>query len=179
MQPDRSQRAQWRYPDEEKGQVPRQDVHKDKRMLIMAMDFDGIAFYELCPPKTTVTGEIYKFFLAKHFDNWAAGRGRGQVYLLHDNARPHKANVVKHFLEEKKIELLHQPPYSPDISPLDYCCFGQLKRRLKGTSHTNWVEFEQALRQVAYDLTFEGHMKGVEQLPSRWRRVIEAEGAYF
>ena len=179
MEPDREQRRNWRYPGEEPEQVAHQNTHQEKRMLIMAMDFNGIAFYELQPPKTTVTGEAYKNFLAKNLDTWRAGHGRGQTWLLHDNARPHQARVVKDFLAEKRIQVLHHPPYSPDLSPLDFCCFAQVKRRLKGTYHQNWGEFEQALRQITYDLTLEGHMKGVQELPLRWQRAIASEGSYF
>ena len=43
-----------------------------------------------------------------------------KVILLHDNARPHVAKVVKKDLETLKWDVLLHSPYSPDIAPSDY-----------------------------------------------------------
>jgi len=40
--------------------------------------------------------------------------------ILHDNARPHVANVVKAKLLEYGWEVLPHPPYSSDQSPPDF-----------------------------------------------------------
>ena len=45
-----------------------------------------------------------------------------KVILLHDNARPHIAKVVKKYLETLKWDVLPHPLYSPDIAPSDYFC---------------------------------------------------------
>lgn len=148
-------------------------------MLIMAMDFNGIAFYELLPPGSTVDGEVYKSFLERKITEWLSGKDSRHLWLLHDNARPHKARVVKEFLIEKQISTWDHPPYSPDISPLDFCCFGQLKRKLRGIRFDNWDVFITAMEEVIEQLNREGHMKGIQQLPERWQRVIDAEGAYI
>lgn len=177
--PNRDQRLQWLSPGEVAEPVVVQNIHAAKRMLIMSMDYQGIAYYELLPPKTTVTAEVYAGYLQRNLDNWKSKNHRKSVYLLHDNARPHKANVVKEFLANERITLWDHPPYSPDISLLDFCCFGQLKRRLKGIKHANWDELERNLERAIEGLNNEGHMKGVEQLPERWQRVIDSSGAYI
>ena len=41
------------------------------------------------------------------------------IILLHDNARPHTANLVRDKLKKFGWETLHHPPYSPDLSPCD------------------------------------------------------------
>jgi len=46
-----------------------------------------------------------------------------KVILLHDNARPHVAKVVKKYLKMLKWDVLPHPPYSPDIAPSDYWLF--------------------------------------------------------
>jgi len=55
------------------------------------------------------------------------------------------AKVVKEFLAEKKIMLWKQPPYSSDISLLDYGCFAELKRKLRGRQFSDWDEFKTHL----------------------------------
>jgi len=54
-----------------------------------------------------------------------------KVILLHDNARPYVAKVVKKYLETLKWDILPHPPYSPDIAPSDYWLF----RRNKSSVH--------------------------------------------
>lgn len=101
------------------------------------------------------------------------------MYLLHDNARPHIANVVKEYLVQKGITLWDHPSYSQDISPLDFGCFGVLKRRLRGVRHENWSQFESALEVEVERLNSEGLMEVIEQLLVCWESVIEAEGEYI
>lgn len=179
MEPDRNQRGQWLRKDEEAEPAVVEDIHGNKRMLIMAMDFDGIAFYELLPEKQTVTADVYISFLKKHLNKWLRGKDSRHVWLLHDNATPHKARIVKDYLAEKGISTWDQPGYSPDISPLDFCCFGQLKRELRGINHHSWSEFESNLKQAVKKLNNEGRMNGIQQLPSKWKSVINSEGMYF
>jgi len=51
-----------------------------------------------------------------------------KVILLHDNARPHVAEVVKKYLETLKWDVLS--PYSPDIAPSDYWLFQRMQHDL-------------------------------------------------
>ncbi|GFS33444.1 hypothetical protein TNIN_327591 [Trichonephila inaurata madagascariensis] len=55
------------------------------------------------------------------------------VILLHDNARPHVADVVETQLAKFKWETLQHPPYRSDLSPCDFHIFGKMKKHLKGT----------------------------------------------
>jgi len=50
-----------------------------------------------------------------------------KVILLHDNAGPHVAKVVKQYLETLKWNVLPHPPYSPDIAPSDYWLFRRMQ----------------------------------------------------
>ena len=54
------------------------------------------------------------------------------IFLLHDNARPHTANLVRDKLQGFGWETLKYPPYSPDISPCDVHIFGDLKKGIRG-----------------------------------------------
>lgn len=39
--------------------------------------------------------------------------------LMHDNARPHTANIVKRYLEEVELEVMDWPACSPDLNPIE------------------------------------------------------------
>jgi len=60
-------------------------------------------------------------------------------FLLHDNSPSHNAAIVKKFLANMNIAVLHHPPYSPDLAPADYFLFPKLKLSLKG-QHFQTVE---------------------------------------
>ena len=50
------------------------------------------------------------------------------IILLHDNERPHTANLMRDNLQGFGWETLQHPPYSPDLSPCDFNIFGDLKK---------------------------------------------------
>lgn len=110
MSPTRSQRRSWAFPGEPGPSVPVANIHAPKRMLILAMDQNGIAFYKLYPPKTTVNSTNYIEFLNENIPNWLRGKRCKRPMLLHDNARPHIAREVKEFLANKQITTWTQPP---------------------------------------------------------------------
>ena len=145
----------------------------------MAMDFNGIAFWELLDEKQTVTSEVYKNFLDSHIPNWSRGNGCRNPIIVQDNARPHVASIVKEYLNLNNIETWIQPPYSPDLQPCDYNCFGPLKQRLSGKQYHNWAELKEAIQKNLEDGLVEGLFLGVRKLPDRWERVIENKGNYL
>ncbi|UYV81468.1 hypothetical protein LAZ67_20001279 [Cordylochernes scorpioides] len=52
--------------------------------------------------------------------------------LHHDKAQAHTAFLVTSYLTRIGVEVLPQPPYSPDMSPPDFFLFPKVKRFLKG-----------------------------------------------
>lgn len=54
------------------------------------------------------------------------------IILLHDNARPHTANLTKATLQRFGWKTFQHPLYSPDLSPCDFHIFGNLKKDVCG-----------------------------------------------
>lgn len=107
-----------------------------KTMLITFYDSKGIVHKEFVPQGRTVNGEYYLGVLDRLWKRigrvrpeYPAGK---QLFLLHDNAPPHKTKKVNEFLMKKRISLINHPPYSPDLSPCDYFLFPKLKTKMKG-----------------------------------------------
>lgn len=177
MAPDRSQQRVWLASDEELPEVPCENIHGNKRMLILGMDYEGIAVWKLLPEKTTVDGQVYLNFLMKDIGEWLGRKTFKKPVLLHDNARPHKARIVQDFLTHMRVVTWYHPPYSPDISPPDFNCFGPLKRKLRGVRYSDWAEFEAALKRAVEELNQQQAMRGARELPDRWHRVIPEKEA--
>jgi transposase len=50
------------------------------------------------------------------------------VLLLDDKARPHTAHAIVNLLERWGWEILQHPPYNPDLAPLDFHLFPNMKK---------------------------------------------------
>ena len=81
-------------------------------------------------------------------------------------------------LHELKYELLHHPPYSPDLGPSDYYLFPIMKRWLQGKRFVSNEDIK-----CVTDAYFEAfdkscYMKGIQILEDRWNNCIALEGNY-
>ena len=106
-----------------------------KMLMIFAYDFRGVLTAHRVPTGEIVNKENYKMYI-RTILRPAIRRKRQEIIdrtplILHDNALPHKANVVKELLESYQWEVLDHPPYSPDMSPPDFDLFPKLKEPLR------------------------------------------------
>lgn len=176
--PERDQSKEWRRSGEAASTVAAAKPFGSKRMLILALDFKGVCYYELLAEKETVDGSRYLEFLKRLMDHWRGNR-KGTVWLLDDNARPHRTAIVTEWLEQKKIERWVQPSYSPDLSPCDYGCFHALKRSIGGVTYANDQILKEALdKEIRYG-NAAGRYTAVQKLPERWEKCIKNKGQFL
>ena len=169
----------WIGPNENVPTTIRAELREPKRMLILAMDFEGIAFWEILPLGTTVNAQVYLDFLQRNIPEWMARKGHKKVIIAQDNARPHVARIINEYFAEQNIEKWVQAPYSPDLQPCDFNGFGPLKEGIRGYRHSNWTELTEAIKDTFERGLGRGLFKGVSMLPDRWERVITEEGEYL
>ena len=72
------------------------------------------------------------------------------------------------------IDTVPQPPYSPDLSPCDFCLFPKLRGCLFATIE----EMKEAVTKVTDMLTQDFH-GAFEKLLERYNKCIAAGGDYF
>ena len=52
-----------------------------------------------------------------HFDNHALA---DRPMCMDDNARPHRAQIVQHFLQQEAVQTIPWPAMSPDMNPIEH-----------------------------------------------------------
>jgi transposase len=52
-----------------------------------------------------------------HFDNHALA---DRTTFMDDNARPHRARIVQHFLQQEAVQAIPWPAMSPDMNSLEH-----------------------------------------------------------
>jgi hypothetical protein len=57
--------------------------------------------------------------------------------LMDDNAPPHRAHIVRDYLEQESIQRMDWSARSPDLNPIELACLGQASRQSVGTCPCN------------------------------------------
>ena len=94
------------------------------------------------------------------------------VILLHDNARPHTANLVRVKVKRLSWETLQHPPYRPDLSPCDFHIFGDLKKDIRGRRFHSDEEVQEWVRLWIHQRSTSFYKTGVDYLVSQWDKCI-------
>ncbi|XP_076053689.1 histone-lysine N-methyltransferase SETMAR-like [Oratosquilla oratoria] len=173
----------WLSPQGAAPHTARPPMHSRKIMLCVWWTGRQVVHYELLPTGQTVTGDLYSQQLKRVQQALSQKEpalvNRKGVLFLHDNAKPHVARVVRDTIQQLGWETLCHPPYSPALAPSDYHLFHSQDNHLRGKSFTNEADLRQALTDFFASKTPEFYRKGIEQLETRWQKVLDADGDYF
>lgn len=140
-------------------------------------------YYELLKPGETVTATRYQDQLIKLNRKVAAKRPEWATrhecpILLHDNARPHVAKLVRNAINDLKWEVLPHPPYSPDIAPSDYHLFRSMAHGLAEQKFTKLEDVKKWLDEWITSKQPKFFFDGIHKLPINWHNVVVNNGYY-
>uniref|UniRef100_A0A1I7TGJ6 Mariner Mos1 transposase n=1 Tax=Caenorhabditis tropicalis TaxID=1561998 RepID=A0A1I7TGJ6_9PELO len=173
-------KAQWVDKDKLPDDVAKPELHVKKVMLCVWWSVRGIEHWELLEEGKTITADVYTRQLERLRKKIASSRGeKARVFFQHDNARPHVAKVTNAKLMSFGWTVLPHPPYSPDLAPSDYWLFSSLQHHLDGKDFKSKGDIEKELISffASKDATF--WRNGINKLPERWQKTIDADGHYF
>lgn len=175
-----SRKRQWRDRDELPESEPKGDLHPKKVMLSIWWDFQGVIYFELLPPNTTINAQLYCSQLDNLKNVLHAKRPElRKVRLLHDNAKPHTAKITRQKLEEFGWEVLPHPAYSPDLAPSDYHLFRSLQNHLSKKRYSDNDQLNHDLENFFESKSKKFYADCFVNLPKRWECVIDNDGAYI
>jgi len=163
---------------------PKRDIHARKVMLCIWWDQKGVVYYELLKPNETVTADRYRTQLIKMEHALKNKRPRiaskrEKVVFHDDNAKPHRAEIVKKKVEDFGWDRLDQPAYSPDLAPSDYHLFRSMQIDLADVRFHNDEEVRKWIDDWIAKKDEEFFRRGIHKLPERWREVIANDGEYI
>ena len=148
----------------------------------MWWDWKGPVFYEL-PKNKTINSDVYCEQLQKLSDAIAQKRSelincKGVVF--HHDARPHTSLVTRQKLLQHDWDVLPYPPYSPDLTPLDFHLFRSLQNSLNGKTFVSEDLIKQHLDKIFLaEKDGKFYERGIIKLPGRWQKIIEQNGQYI
>lgn len=177
------QSAEWVGQNSPKPKKLRFQKSRVKTMLIVFLDAEGVIHREFVPEGQKVNAEFYVGVLDRLLKRIRRVRTAkfqsSEWFLLHDNAPSHNAAIVKKFLANRNVAVLHHPPYSPDLAPADYFLFPKLKFSLKGRHFQTVEEIQCAVTRELNNISKTAFLEGMKKLKERANKCIDQGGMYF
>jgi histone-lysine N-methyltransferase SETMAR len=175
-----TRKKQWLPSGQEPEPDPKAPLHPKKVMLCVFWDYKGVIWYELLPYGKTITARVYSHQLHQMAQSLQEKRPmRSKTYFLHDNAKPHTANLTKKKLKALKWEVLPHAPYSPDLAPTDYHLFRSLQHFLREKKFDDFASVKSAIESFFVSRSPDFYSDGIFKLPGRWSQVVESGGEYI
>ncbi|CAM4859450.1 unnamed protein product [Rotaria socialis] len=131
----------------------------DEQAESQGIETENVQISQTTAPPTTTTiydrndhdidrREIYRDILQKNLFESVKKLNLGSKWVMqHDNDPKHRAHIVTNWLNEKGVERLKWPPYSPDLNPIEHM-WDELERRMKKEKPKNATELKHALSRV-------------------------------
>jgi len=105
-------------------------------------------------------------------------RNPGNMFIQHDNARPHISLRTQEAIAKFGWNVLPHPPYSPDVAPSDFHLFGPLKDALRATRFEDDESVIRAVWTWICEQETSWYREGMHALVSRWPKAVDLDGDY-
>ncbi|MDE7383476.1 MAG: hypothetical protein K2M99_06280, partial [Treponemataceae bacterium] len=148
--------ARWIIDGEEIETKVQDSQYKRKKMVTIFIRKNGTFFVELMPCGQTFNSKYFIHEIIPKINDLAFPNGfsRGQKKaLVHfDNAPSHTATDTINALGHYPFTMIPHPPYSPDISPLDFGVFGTIKGKMPYEDLETDEELKDTITKILNDL---------------------------
>ena len=152
-------------------------------MVTIFIKQNGDFFVEMLPHRTTFTGDYFREVIIPQIYQLAfpnkITRSTKKALLHFDNVPSHKEHRAMETLNDCPFHLLLNPPYSPDIAPLDFGVFGTIKEMMPPESSESEEELKETIIEILHQLGKGFINKVFLAWKERLRKVIESKGLYI
>ena len=101
------------------------------------------------------------------------------VLFHQDNAPAHTAATTQLEIGLLGFDQITHPSYSPDLAPMDFAVFPQVKAELRGIKFTEFCELKRATLNAVRRLDEVWCRNVYNKWIQRHRKCIELDGVYF
>lgn len=173
--------SSWRRSDEEPDTLVRRDRFEAKTMFSIFFRSTGVVQITYLEKGVTVDNQRYindcLTPMIQEVESKRPGHGVRDMFLLHDNAKPHVHNNVRNFLESKGLKEIDHPPYSPDLAPCDFWLFDYIKERLDDEESAETLA--TSIANILSNIPVSEYRKTFKKYIERLELCVLAEGEYF
>ena len=100
-------------------------------------------------------------------------------FILHqDNAPPHTAASSQLEIDVLGFQRLSHPPYSPDLAPMDYRVFPEIKSELRGLRFDSAQDLVTEIMKIVSSFDKQFYIDTYDKWISRHRKCICTGGDY-
>lgn len=176
------QSMEWKHTSSPVKKKFKTQASAGKVMLTVFWDAQGAVLCDYLEEQRTINSQYYSDMLMNKVKPAMREKRRGSqrqgVILLHDNARPHTAQLTQETIHKMGWEILHHPPYSPDLAPSDFHLFGPLKEALRGKKFGNNEDVKNFVGKWLKQQDKDFFAAGIKKLVNRWDKCINVGGDY-
>lgn len=174
------QSAVWVYEGEAKPTKVVRSRSVSKKMVASFVSKTGHVATIPLQERRTVTANWYTTVcLPEVIRELRKSNPNRRIILHHDNASSHTARQTIAFLNQKNVELMDHPPYSPDLSPNDYFTFPRTKDLLRGHRFQGPEEAVEAYKSAVSTMSTSDWNYCFNNWFERMQRCIDCHGEYF
>ena len=168
--------SQWKHAGSPRPKKARQNKSTHKLLMIHFFDSTGMIYMHWVPTGQAVNKEYYVEVLREFRKRFRRKRPAlfksGQWHFHQDNALVHNFIFVTDYLTKMGIKTVCHPPYSPDLSPCDFCLFP----KLRGCRYETIEEMKEAVTKVIDMLTQDDFYGAFQKLLEWYNKCIAAGG---
>jgi histone-lysine N-methyltransferase SETMAR len=101
-----------------------------------------------------------------------------RVILHQDNAPGHRAGSTQLEISLLGFDVLEHPPYSPDLAPMDFRVFPELKASLRGIRFDSATELTKHSQMIVSSFSEDWYKETFSKWVDRHKKCVEIAGDY-
>lgn len=123
--------------------------------------------------------DIVAYYLLGDREGRAARQPAGGLNLVHDRDPAHTSRVFTVFASRREVNVVTLPAKAPDLDPLDYGVFGNVKRQWERQVKQGRMSWEDQCQLAIRLLTDFDANTCISALPHKMQQCIAAHGWHF
>lgn len=174
---------QWVLQNENPQDIVSKTNYDLKIMVSIYVTKTGKYFIDILPKGMHFNSTYFCETILPQLADFAFPNGKNKHernWILHfDNAPSHKSKLSTQTLAHFPFDTLPNPPYSPDISILDFGVFGTVKEKMPYTEFQSLEELKEKICDVLDELGPDFIKKLFDEWEARLKEVIRTNGEYI